>query len=616
MQLNTKRTIIFDIETDLIVEEKVTRLFVICLKDYATGSVRRYRYENHQMALAELSQADVLVGHNIQEFDIRALGSLVGFQLKPNQEVFDTLLMARLCWSDIKESDFRRFAKGQLPGNLIGKHSLEAWGYRLGVHKIRYEHGFDAWSQQMEDYCAQDVMVSEELYKRLLNSKLAPEAVRLEHEFAACIGEQVRRGFLFNSEAASVLYGQLSAECLKVTDKLQAIFPPTVLEMKSFYYMAGGLEYPTKKAAAMDGHKPKAITQGRHKTKTLPFNPGSRDEIAERLIAKYGWKPTEFTEKKKVKVDESVLEKLDYPEIPLLLEYLTLAKRMAQLADGKEGLIKAVQSDGRIHGQVITNGAVTGRCAHFKPNMAQVPKVGSDYGTEFRSLMIVPSGCVLVGADASGLELRCLAHYLAKYDGGAYAEILLNGDIHSHNQKAAGLKTRDQAKTFIYALLYGAGNEKLGSIAAPEAPKEEQEVIGAELRKKFFVAIPAFAYLQEAVRNAAEERGYLIGLDGRLLPIRSPHAALNTLLQSAGAVIMKQATVFAVREWRTQNLTEKLGGLVAHIHDEMQAEVPTAFGDMVGKAACAAIKAAGEYFKFRCPLAGEYRIGKNWAETH
>jgi DNA polymerase I-like protein with 3'-5' exonuclease and polymerase domains len=300
---------------------------------------------------------------------------------------------------------------------------------------------------------------------------------------------------------------------------------------------------------------------------------------------------------------------MPYPEAKPLCEYLMIQKRLGQLAEGKEAWVK-LEKNGRIHGRVNTNGAVTGRCTHSNPNMAQVPAVRAPYGKECRELFKVAPGYKMVGADASGLELRCLAHFMGKWDNGAYAKELLEGDIHTANQKAAGLETRDQAKTFIYAFLYGAGDGKIGTIVG----KGQEE--GARLRANFLKKTPALKYLKEAV-EVASKRGYLLGLDGRKLWIRSEHAALNTLLQSAGALVMKQACVFldttislAGWEWG------KDYSFVLNVHDEWQIEVREPLAKWIGETAVEAIREAGKHFNFRCPLDGEYKIGNNWCETH
>ena len=273
--------------------------------------------------------------------------------------------------------------------------------------------------------------------------------------------------------------------------------------------------------------------------------------------------------------------------------------------------MKMVKSDGRIYGSVITNGAVTGRMTHNSPNVAQVPAVGVPYGKECRTLFRVPEGRALVGADASGLELRCLAHYMARYDGGAYMKEILEGDIHTANQKAAGLPTRDNAKTFIYAFLYGAGDEKIGSIVG--GTRQD----GKKLKNRFLKRTPAIAKLKAQVEHVAKTRKYLIGLDGRKLRVRAVYASLNLLLQSAGAILMKQALVILDDKLQKEGLTPGIDyEFVANIHDEWQIECDQKYAEFIGKTAVEAIAEAGVFFNFRCPLDGEYKIGKTWAETH
>ena len=329
------------------------------------------------------------------------------------------------------------------------------------------------------------------------------------------------------------------------------------------------------------------------------FNLGSRKQIGE-YLQDVGWKPKKFTPTGQPIVDEGTLSKIkDIPEAQLIAEYLLLQKRIAQV----ESWLKALGEDGRVHGFVIPNGTITGRMAHRDPNMAQVPSLKSPYGEECRSCWIVKDGYKLVGVDASGLELRMLAHYMADEE---YINEIINGDIHTINQKAAGLESRDQAKTFIYATIYGAGSLKLGSVVG--GSKED----GARLKQRFINNIPAFKTLGDRVQKASRKK-YLKGLDGRKIYIRHAHAALNSLLQGGGAIVMKRALAMLDSLIKLQTLDAKF---VANIHDEWQIEVREDLADFVGKLAVDCIQTAGNYYKLRCPLDGEYKVGGNWSETH
>jgi DNA polymerase I-like protein with 3'-5' exonuclease and polymerase domains len=345
------------------------------------------------------------------------------------------------------------------------------------------------------------------------------------------------------------------------------------------------------------------------KEEVIPFNPGSKKQIKERF-EELGYEIPVSEDGKTINVDESTLKKINHPAAELLLEYLLVVKRLGALAEGENGWLKLVK-DKRLHGRVNTNGAVTGRCTHSKPNLAQVPATRAEYGKECRSLFIPLNGNVLVGVDASGLELRMLAHYLANWDKGQYARNILEGDIHTVNQKAANLKTRDQAKTFIYGFLYGAGPAKIGEIVDGGAKE------GAILKKKFLSNLPALKILKLKIEEKVRRSACLTGLDGRVLPVRSEHAALNMLLQSAGAVVMKVALITLHR--RLNELGWSHGReytFVGNIHDEFQAEVKPDLAETYGQLAVEAIRQAGKELKLLCPMDGEYKIGKSWAETH
>lgn len=595
------KRILFDIETNGLLDELDT-IHSLVLIDMDTEEVVSCADQEGYISIADgmsyIENAELLAGHNVQGFDLPALHKLFGFEYEG--EIHDTLIMSRLIWSDLKNNDFNYIKKPQgkdYPRNLIGSHGLKAWGYRIGENKIEYDGGWLNWSEDMQTYCVQDCWTNLKFYKFIMSKKPSPESVKLEHDFAHVIRKQEAHGFHFDEVKANELLAKLQRRQAEIGVQLQEAFEPWEIREpfipkvnnKSRGYVKGELTY---------------------KVKEVVFNPASRDHIANRLTTVHGWVPEVHTDNGKPKVDETVLAGLDYPEAALLREYLMLDKRLGQLAVGKNAWLRMVKG-GRIHGQVNTNGAATGRCTHNRPNVAQTPSVGAPFGTDCRTLFHAPAGYDLVGADLSGLELRCLAHFMAKYDDGAYIDVVLNGDIHSVNQKAAGLPTRNSAKTFIYGFLYGAGPAKIGSIV------DGTEKEGRKLINKFMAATPALKKLRDAVDATVKSNKHLIGLDGRVLPVRSSHAALNTLLQGAGALLAKQATVILYK-----NLTDKgykWGedyAQVAHVHDEVQLIARKEIADDVGREAVKSFQLAGDHFKFRCPITGEYKVGANWADTH
>jgi DNA polymerase I-like protein with 3'-5' exonuclease and polymerase domains len=589
--------IFLDIETNGLLPD-LSRVHCLVTFDAETGEVRRFRGDSIQAdGLPYLSSKPWLAGHNILKFDLPALQKVYGWT-HPGR-CYDTLVAARMAFADMAEHDFSLW-KHQIPPKFIGSQSLRAWGYRLGCHKGDYgidgdEMVWAEWSREMEDYCEQDVRVTKALYDKLQGLKLSPLALWLEHEFCKIIARQERRGVWFDRQKAEWLLVDLLDKRAKAGEKLKAIFGSWKVRLPDFI--------------------PKRDNQKRGYTKGVPverwreviFNPASRAHIANRLTTLHGWEPKALTEGGKPKVDEAIISKLAYPEVPAILDYLLLEKRIGMLAEGDWAWLKC-EKQGRIYGSVNTCGAVTGRCTHSQPNLAQVPSNDHPYGKECRALFGPTPGMRMVGCDASGLELRCLSHYMAQWDGGEYGRIVTTGDIHTANQQAAGLATRAEAKTFIYAYLYGAGDEKLG---------KGKKATGSKLRSQFLERIPALNTLVTKVKAVAKKRGWLRGLDGRRLRVRHQHAALNTLLQSAGALAMKAALIIA--DW----LLEKEGlaagkdyEFILNIHDEIQCEVMPEHVEKVGEILASAIEGAGHFFNFRCPLAGEWKAGGNWADTH
>ena len=511
-----------------------------------------------------IQKASLIVAHNGIAFDFPVLNKVWNTTIHMNQ-VRDTLVMSRL----------------SNPQRENG-HSLKRLATLVGKEKKEYDNFDSGLTDEMLEYCKEDVRICGELYLYLTKELhgFSEQSIELEHKVQRIIAEQERNGFKLDIPKAMGLVGQWEHRLCEIEHELQTIFPPII----------------TQRVSDKTGKQLKDDVE--------VFNPGSRQQIAKRLMSK-GWKPTKHTDKGAVIVDESVLDGVDIPEAKLIAEYLLIQKRVAQV----KSWLTAVSEDGRVHGKVITNGAVTGRMTHHSPNMAQVPSSTSPWGPECRDCWTVIDNYLLVGADASALELRMLAHYMKDQD---YVKTVTEGsqelgtDVHTKNQRAAGLATRAQAKTFIYALLYGAGPAKIGTIVGGGA-KEGKELTSAFLRNT-----PSLQKLRAKVERLSEG-GTLEGLDGRKLQIRSQHSALNTLLQSAGAIVMKQALVLLYDKLRKAKLSAKF---VANVHDEWQIECLADQADKVGTLAVESIREAGTVLKLRCPLDGEYKKGKSWANTH
>ena len=582
--------IVLDIETNLAHD----KIHLVVTKDIDTGEVKSWKVAD---SLREyLKDVSLIVMHNGISFDAPVLNRLWKTRIQLKQ-VYDTLIVSRLLD----------------PSRETG-HSLEAWGNTLGFPKIDYtavwqwmmdrkeEYKGECFDKPidslLEHYCVRDVEVTAKLYHHLedklkdfyveYNDELFPEkkgiinreAIDLEHRVANIIAQQERNGFKLDQIYATCLLTDIKSKVAGIYERMQQRWPPVTVERIS------------------------DKTGKRLKDSVVTFNPGSRQQIGEKL-KELGWKPKDFTPTGHPIVDEAVLEKLNIPEAKLIAEYLMLNKRISQI----ESWMEAVGKDGRVHGKVITNGAVTGRMTHSSPNMAQIPNAGSIYGPECRECWTVEDGNVLVGCDASGLELRMLAHYMKDNE---YVKTVCEGsskdgsDVHTKNQKAAGLQTRDQAKTFIYAFLYGAGPAKIGSIVGGGAKE------GSKLIDAFLKGTPSLQRLRDTVSRYAS-KGFVPGLDGRKIWVRSEHAALNSLLQGAGAIVMKKALVIFDDKRKANKWPVKY---VANVHDEAQLECPNDIAEDVGKAFRQSIIEAGEFYRLRCPLDGEYKIGRNWRETH
>ena len=574
--------LIFDIETD---DLNATKIWCIVCKDVESGEIHKFTPDKIKEGIALLQRADTLIGHNIIGFDIPVITDITGVDLGGKQ-IVDTLVMSRL-FNPVRD-------KG---------HSLEIWGRRLKFPKLEYKE-FSNYSNEMLEYCVNDVELNAVVYTYLLDEgkDFLQESVDIEHEVFKIMKQQETNGFKFNNIEASIFVATLREKLQAIEEEVQKVFVPKWVDIKEVTPKLKKDETLSKQGLTDYEYADIQVTGSMEpfmRKKLMDFNLGSRKQIGEYLIS-FGWKHKKFTPTGQPIVDEGTLGTVKgIPEAMLIAEYLLLQKRIAQITSWLE----AVKEDGRVHGFVIPNGTITGRMTHRNPNMAQVPSIGAKYGKECRGFWIVDDGNKLVGIDASQLELRLLAHYMNDEE---YTYEITKGDIHTHNQNLAGLKSRDEAKVFIYALCYGAGNKKLGTLVGGNAGR------GKQLRERFFGSQPAFANLTDKVQRASK-KGYLKGVDGRKLFVRSEHSALNTLIQGAGSIAMKKGLVMLEEALKLNAISYKF---VANIHDEWQVEVKESQADFVGGLAVESIIKAGEYFNLRCPLDGEYKIGDSWYETH
>ena len=540
---------VVDIETDAI---DATKIHCIVARSADTGETRHWIGDQCREFGEWSKKIDTFIMHNGISFDAPLLNKFTGSDIKVNQ-IDDTLIKSQL-YNPIRD----------------GGHSLEAWGNFLGHKKGDY-HDFSHFNEEMLKYCYIDTAVTMETYNYLQEEgkKFSEKSYDLEREVRSIVDKQQKNGFAFNIMKGMTLEAKLMDELHSLEEKAHDMFPPTIVELKT-------------------------------KTKEIPFNIASRKQIADRLMKK-GWKPTKKTDKGNVIVNESVLDTIDMPEAKMFSRYFLLQKRTGLL----KAWIQACSEQERVHGRVLTLKTITGRMAHHGPNMAQVPAVYSPFGKECRELWTVsnPETHQLVGTDASGLELRCLAHYM---NDAKFTNEVLTGDVHTANMKAAGLSNRDQAKTFIYAFLYGAGPAKIGSVVGGKASD------GQKLIAKFLKNMPALNKLRKDIGTVAS-KGLIRGLDGRMLHIRHEHAALNTLLQGAGAVVCKRWLVEMDRMIWEHGLDAKL---VASVHDEYQFEVAKPDIESFTKITKEAMYTTQEILNFKCDLDSDFKVGNNWAETH
>ena len=601
-----KKWYVFDLETNGLYDE-VTTIHCLVLHDLNRDQTFTYGPDSIAAGLEHLATADVLIGQNILFFDIPVIRKLYPFYTFAAARIIDTLITTRLIWPKEKLYDMDTEQYTQVPPKLRGSASLKAWGYRLSDYKISFKD-FKEYSEEMLAYCIQDVNVTTQLFKHTQKQTCSEAALKLEHDFALAIEKQIRSGFPFDVDACLDLVDDLRTKQATLEAHLKELFPPKKIET---------VFVPKVNNAGRGYVKGQPFTKVMHEE----FNPGSRQQIVDRLQTKYGWIPEKSTEKGNPILDDDVLSALPYPEAKPLAEYMLIKKRLGQVADGNNAWLKLVNDEtGCMHGDVVTNGCITGRCAHRNPNMGQVPAGYSEYGKECRGLFHAPDAWTLIGVDAKALELRCLAGYLAYWDGGEYARVVTDEsiDIHVFNQEMFGVATRDIAKRLLYGLLYGCGALKAGTIVDPNEKDESVlRELGSTAINSFMKGIPALKELKDRIAHNIAKREYLIGLDGRPLFCRSDFKGLNVLLQSSGALIMKQVVI------ELHNKMYDLGYVYGHdwqqhgfIHDEIEVSCPPAMVDTLTSVALEAFPASQQFFDFQCPIHGDAHVGYSWDQTH
>lgn len=611
--------LVFDLECDNFLD-KVKKIHCIVAENPDSGQVWRFDPTQIDDGIRFLQSASMLIGHNILGYDLRVIKKF--YPDFKERKVYDTLIAAKYAFPDIKEMDFRRLRNIiKKPQKMrtqedrdklknIGRHSLESYGERLGCLKGDFgkQEGFETYSQAMMDYCIQDVRVNVKLYHKLVSMELDQDVLDLEFKAKQICIEQTAHGFQFDIEKAHKLKDKLENEMNIVQADIKAI-------------LGGKFIIPLEVKVPKRNVNYKDVLRGNErvgceytKIKIKDFNPTSRHDLSTRLIERCGWKPKEFGNDEKPTLSEEILMKEKQPIFKLIAKQMTIQKRQGMLVDGNNAWLKMYNEEtGAIHGNIDTLGTGTHRCTHSRPNLGQIPSTRAAYGKECRELFTVPKGWKLFGTDASGLELRMLAHYMFPFDGGAYADIILNGDIHTTNQEAAGLPTRNMAKTYMYAKIYGSGIANLAKVCEMSLKEMKEKV------RNFDKNLPALKQLTDLVKEAAEARGYVKGLDGRRIPVRSAHSALNFLLQSAGAIVCKTWMVnfhAMLKEFGYTHGVEFKQS--AFVHDELQvAYDPTKIsGDKLGQLSKAAMIKAGKDLGVKIPLDIGYDIGDTYADTH
>lgn len=610
-------TIVFDIETNGLLDELTTChcITLASLDCKSVDDVKIYhdtegitpRHGSIAEGLAALAAAPKLAGHNIVGYDMPALDKLFGFK-RDIDDLYDTVIWSRFVYSDRRERDFGLADAGKMDRKFIGQHSLASWGNRLGEPKGDPGGDWSTFTQSMADYARQDVVVNVRLYHVLAKRLPEGDGIVWESRFADQLERMARTGVQLDRKAATKLLRHLEDRRELLEEEIQGVFPPLSQPYKP---------YPSGKPRLM----PCKIRGGKHPDKLIPFNPGSRQQLARRLESMYGWVPRELTAKGNPALHEAALMDIAkmYPVAAKVSEYHILQARIGVLQDGNQAYFKLCDENDVLHGRVIHCGTVTGRCAHRSPNTGNVCSIRKPYGKEMREIFIPFEGYRQAGFDADGLELRMLAHYLAPYDDGAYVHAVHAGTkeegTDAHSLHAAAISTihpvsRSDSKTVTYGYLYGAGNKLLGGLVQGSARK------GGAVRRALEKKITGLDLLQDGLTKAYK-RGHVTSLLNQRIAVRHEHATLNSLLQSAGAAVMKLVPVYLEQYLKEDGLVIGSDWIqTGHIHDEVQGSLRPGLEDTFTACVDKAFTSTQLHLNLNVPLVGSADFGGSWADTH
>lgn len=600
--------LIIDIETDGLLDT-MTKIHCGVVHDMLTDMTHRFEPDDIDDMVDFIQRSEQpLCGHNIIAFDIPAIQKLYP-SFVPKALPVDTKVWSQLVTPDVMGLSYtlRREWLSRTPPDLLNKHSLKAWGYRLGILKgTSPDTTWQSYTPEMLEYCAQDVVVTKALFRELEYWTTSDSAVELEMQVSMILVLQEQEGIRFDKAAAE----RLAATLLDERDKL-------IHEVRKHPTFTPVL---TKEFVAKVGNKKLGRTKGDLVRVFSDYNPGSTAHLILKLKEAYGWEPEVMTKKGNPQMDDEILKDLAqvYPEVELIRKYNTCTKILSYVSTGEQSWLNHVTAEGKIHGNVQGCGAGTRRMTHNSPNLGQVPSVKAYLGKECRELFLPPEGYVMVGIDADQLELRTLSHFMYPFDNGVYAHAAVHGskenkdDIHWVNAKAFRVD-RDTGKTVFYCSIYGGGREKKGRIITKSWDKVRNMKEGARIERAMATGLPALGDLREDILKALNKRKYLMDLDGQMFRIRSEHSALNELNQRTGAILMKRAEVYL------HNKLVELGvdfKWLLHVHDEWQIAARPAGVEVVLRTAREAFAYSTAYYSMRCPITGDGKAGNNWKETH